>query len=354
MLGLGRARSLTASASRPRGRTSRRPTASRRRGSFSKPSSSVSSDPAACWMVADAASDIAAARAAGIRAASPCAPARSIRTACRKWRWHRIPVYANFAEFAATLGVRRKPGGHSRADPPMPELAEVEFFRRRWATAARRPRRSCACSCMSARDPFRRRRCRGFAPRRSVGSRLVASEAAAKQMAFHFSGGGWLGLHLGMSGELRARRSGLPAPRPPRPPRALHLAPRAGLCGSAHVRPRSSSTRPVRPPAGGAKIAPAILGAEIHRGGRRGVFAAARARAAQGRAAHAGAFSRYRQLDGRRSSLARGAASAPAQPARSARRRCGRFGANAARSAASPSPGHGREGRPAAPKPQRP
>ncbi len=35
-----------------------------------------------------------------------------------------------------------------------------------------------------------------------VGRKLLGSQAAAKQMAFRFAGGAWLGVHLGMSGRL--------------------------------------------------------------------------------------------------------------------------------------------------------
>jgi D-glycero-D-manno-heptose 1,7-bisphosphate phosphatase len=59
-------------------------------------------DPAACWMVGDAASDFAAARAAGIQAVA-------VRTgkidpdSLPEVARDRIPVYANLAAFAATL-----------------------------------------------------------------------------------------------------------------------------------------------------------------------------------------------------------------------------------------------------------
>jgi formamidopyrimidine-DNA glycosylase len=36
----------------------------------------------------------------------------------------------------------------------------------------------------------------------------LGSEASGKQMLFRFSGGGWLGLHLGMSGRLRVEKAG--------------------------------------------------------------------------------------------------------------------------------------------------
>lgn len=82
----------------------------------------------------------------------------------------------------------------------MPELAEVEFFRKRWDLAARR-QLIVAVELHPPAKVFR-----GIDPaevRTALsGKRLLSSEAAAKQMLFRFSGDVWLGLHLGMSGEL--------------------------------------------------------------------------------------------------------------------------------------------------------
>lgn len=83
----------------------------------------------------------------------------------------------------------------------MPELAEVEFFRKRWAQAALGQR------IVQVQVHDRSRILRGVdltALRRALpGATLQSSQAAAKQMLFRFSGDAWLGLHLGMSGELR-------------------------------------------------------------------------------------------------------------------------------------------------------
>jgi formamidopyrimidine-DNA glycosylase len=83
----------------------------------------------------------------------------------------------------------------------MPELAEVEFFRRRWQAAAGGEK------IIRVHAHSRARPLRGVSPaalrRALVGSRLVSSDTAAKQMAFRFRGGAWLGVHLGMTGELR-------------------------------------------------------------------------------------------------------------------------------------------------------
>ena len=92
----------------------------------------------------------------------------------------------------------------------MPELAEVEFYRKQWNGGL--GRRITAVRVHPQARVFRadggRRLARGLA-----GATLVASEAAAKQMLFRFSGGRWLGLHLGMSGELHAEAAGYRAGR---------------------------------------------------------------------------------------------------------------------------------------------
>ncbi|MBI2813316.1 MAG: Fpg/Nei family DNA glycosylase [Opitutae bacterium] len=82
----------------------------------------------------------------------------------------------------------------------MPELAEVEFFRRRWS--AGHGAKVLAVRLHEGKQVFRD--CRTAQLRRKLtGATLLGSEAAAKQMLFRFSGGAWLGIHLGMSGELR-------------------------------------------------------------------------------------------------------------------------------------------------------
>ena len=95
----------------------------------------------------------------------------------------------------------------------MPELAEVEFFRKRWS--AGHGDRVLAVRLHEGKKVFR-----GCNParlrRKLTGARLLGSETAAKQMLFRFSGGGlsraeskgWLGLHLGMSGGLRVEPPG--------------------------------------------------------------------------------------------------------------------------------------------------
>jgi formamidopyrimidine-DNA glycosylase len=87
----------------------------------------------------------------------------------------------------------------------MPELAEVEFFRRRWD--AGRGQRITAVFVHPRARVFRGNPAARLV-RRLTGARLLDSRAAAKQMLFRFSGGRWLGVHLGMSGELRVEPAG--------------------------------------------------------------------------------------------------------------------------------------------------
>ncbi len=91
----------------------------------------------------------------------------------------------------------------------MPELAEVEFYRKRWHLAGA-GQRVTKVRAHAAKKTFRE------APARSIqrslqGARFVDSSAAAKQMAFRFDHGAWLGVHLGMSGELSTAPLGTPA-----------------------------------------------------------------------------------------------------------------------------------------------
>ena len=83
----------------------------------------------------------------------------------------------------------------------MPELAEAEFYRKRWQQAAAGKTVRRVLLHGEARV-FRGTRPAVLA-RALTGAKFQSSAAAAKQMLFRFSGGGWLGLHLGMSGELR-------------------------------------------------------------------------------------------------------------------------------------------------------
>jgi formamidopyrimidine-DNA glycosylase len=82
----------------------------------------------------------------------------------------------------------------------MPELAEVEFFRKRWDLAAR-GERVVRVLAHDKKKLLRELDLEAFR-RAIVGAKLESSSTAAKQMLFRFTGDVWLGIHLGMSGEL--------------------------------------------------------------------------------------------------------------------------------------------------------
>lgn len=82
----------------------------------------------------------------------------------------------------------------------MPELAEVEYYRKRWS-----PGVGQAVERVLVHP---RARIYRDSPAKALqehlkGSVLQGSEAHGKQMCFRFSGGRWLGVHLGMSGHLQ-------------------------------------------------------------------------------------------------------------------------------------------------------
>src|SRR5467141_1169556 len=83
---------------------------------------------------------------------------------------------------------------------PMPELAEVEFYRRQW---------DCGLGQKIVRVQLhpQKRVFRGSTPRALARElacrRFLRSFAWGKQMLFEFSSGNWIGIHLGMTGKLR-------------------------------------------------------------------------------------------------------------------------------------------------------
>jgi formamidopyrimidine-DNA glycosylase len=88
----------------------------------------------------------------------------------------------------------------------MPELAEVEYFRRQWdsglgsrviAVASHREMRVFRGTDVAALE------------KALTGARLLGSQGHGKQMLFRFSRGASLGIHLGMSGRLRAEAAGI-------------------------------------------------------------------------------------------------------------------------------------------------
>lgn len=101
----------------------------------------------------------------------------------------------------------------------MPELAEVEFYRKAWDAGLGAKVESVALH-------VRKRIFRGSNTRELrqhlTGSRFIESTARGKQMLLRFSGENWLGLHLGMSGTLRVE------PAEFRPEKHDHLLLRQG------------------------------------------------------------------------------------------------------------------------------
>lgn len=87
----------------------------------------------------------------------------------------------------------------------MPELAEVEFYRKQWNPGLGEKIR--AVSLHSGKRIFRGSDTRALEKSLS-GATLQTSEAHGKQMLFRFSKHLWLGVHLGMTGTLRVEKSG--------------------------------------------------------------------------------------------------------------------------------------------------
>lgn len=90
----------------------------------------------------------------------------------------------------------------------MPELAEVEFFRKQWDAGLGQ-------KIVAVQLHPRKRIFRGSDPREMTrqltGRRFLSSEAWGKQMLFEFSGGNHIGIHLGMTGKLRVEAPGFHA-----------------------------------------------------------------------------------------------------------------------------------------------
>ncbi len=139
----------------------------------------------------------------------------------------------------------------------MPELAEAEFFRKRWHLAAHGAKILRVHSHARA-NIFRGTRITAL-HRALTRSRFVASETRAKQILVRFSGDGWLGIHLGMSGELRVEPGGYA------PQKHDHLvlatAQRALVFTDPRMFGRVQFHRGALPPPWWTKIAPAILSA---------------------------------------------------------------------------------------------
>lgn len=87
----------------------------------------------------------------------------------------------------------------------MPELAEVEYFRKRWDPGL--GDKVDRVQLHTQKRIFRGSDLRALR-RELTGARLLSSVARGKQMLFRFSGDNWLGIHLGMSGKLRIEADG--------------------------------------------------------------------------------------------------------------------------------------------------
>src|SRR6266513_2600654 len=83
----------------------------------------------------------------------------------------------------------------------MPELAEVEYFRRQWNAGI--GHRVIKIALHSGKRIFRGTNTRALREE-LAGAHLLTSEARGKRMLFRFSNENWLGLHLGMSGKMQA------------------------------------------------------------------------------------------------------------------------------------------------------
>src|SRR3984893_1223269 len=90
----------------------------------------------------------------------------------------------------------------------MPEPAEVEFYRRQWDPGL--GQKIVRVQLHARKRIFRGSNTRALV-RELTGSRYLRSFAWGKQMLFEFSGGNWIGIHLGMTGKLRIEAPGFAA-----------------------------------------------------------------------------------------------------------------------------------------------
>ncbi len=81
----------------------------------------------------------------------------------------------------------------------MPELAEVEWYRKQWDVG--RGDAIVDLALHARKRVFRGTNARAM--QRLIGAKFLNSEARGKRMLFKFSGDTWLGIHLGMTGTLR-------------------------------------------------------------------------------------------------------------------------------------------------------
>src|SRR3954469_25947751 len=84
----------------------------------------------------------------------------------------------------------------------MPELAEVFYYARQWDTGRNKP--VLRIELHSKKRVFRGCDVRAL-EEGMIGAKLLRSHTHGKQMLFEFSRGCWLGVHLGMTGDLSVK-----------------------------------------------------------------------------------------------------------------------------------------------------
>lgn len=86
----------------------------------------------------------------------------------------------------------------------MPELAEVDWYRKQW-NAGRGD--AIVDLALHARNRVFRGTNTGALQRHLIGAKYLDSERRGKRMLFKFSGDNWLGIHLGMTGKIHVASS---------------------------------------------------------------------------------------------------------------------------------------------------
>jgi formamidopyrimidine-DNA glycosylase len=81
----------------------------------------------------------------------------------------------------------------------MPELAEVEWYRKQWTAGI--GNKIVDVQLHAQKRVFRDTDMRALS-KKLVGQKLLRSATRGKRMLFEFSGDNWLGLHLGMTGKI--------------------------------------------------------------------------------------------------------------------------------------------------------
>ncbi|MGI8431582.1 MAG: Fpg/Nei family DNA glycosylase [Chthoniobacterales bacterium] len=135
----------------------------------------------------------------------------------------------------------------------MPELAEVEYYRKIWNPGLGDT--VTGVQLHGEKRIFRGSDVRAL-KRRLVRQQLLRSAARGKQMLFEFGGGNWLGIHLGMSGQLRVEPAGFRAEKQDH--LVLQQAKRAPVFRDARLFGRVRFSHSDEPPEWWEAIAPAI------------------------------------------------------------------------------------------------